>query len=146
LSLSPSDIVVLDSNVLIHWARQDRTGLFLLETYSLDQRIDRPLLPTTVEGEVRGLAKHGHWGKEKLQRLGDMFGELVRVESGLPEVIEAYAEIYTQDRRGGHNTGQNDMWIAAVTLAVGGVLITCDTDFKWMHPGLVRIEHVEVHP
>jgi predicted nucleic acid-binding protein len=142
LSLAASDIVVLDSNVLIHWARQDRTGQFLLATYALDQRVDRPLIPTTVEGEVRGLAKYGGWGKEKMERLDDIFGELVRVEAGLPQVINAYAEIYNLNRCGGYNTGQNDMWIAAATKAVGGVLMTCDNDFNWMHPGLVRVEHV----
>ncbi len=143
MSLSSNDVVVLDTNVLIHWARQDRTGQFLLETYALDQRVDRPLLPTTVEGELRAFARHAGWGKEKLERLDVIFGELVRVDTGLPEVIEAYAEIYMQDRRGGHNTGQNDMWIAAATKAVGGVLMTCDADFNWMHPGLVRVEYVE---
>ncbi|TWT80492.1 tRNA(fMet)-specific endonuclease VapC [Planctomycetes bacterium CA13] len=143
MSISTSDIVVLDSNVLIHWARQDRTGQFLLATYALDQRVDRPLVPTTVEGEVHGLAKHGGWGKAKMERLDDIFGELVRIEAGLPEVIDAYAELYDLDRRGGHNTGQNDMWIAAATKAVGGVLMTCDNDFNWMHSGLVRVEHVE---
>jgi tRNA(fMet)-specific endonuclease VapC len=145
LSLSPNDILVLDSNVLIHWARQNRTGHFLLETYALDQRVDRPLIPTTVEGEVRGIARHLGWGNQKSGRLDDIFRELVRIEAGLPEVIEAYAEIYTLDRLGGHNMGQNDIWIAAATKAVGGVVMTCDSDFNWMHSDLVRIEYVKAH-
>lgn len=142
MTLSGGDLVVLDSNVLIHWARQDRTGKFLLDTYALDQRVDRPLIPTTVEGEVRAIAKHSGWGKAKMERLDMIFGELVRIEVGLPDVIDAYADLYDLDRRGGHNTGQNDMWIAAATKAVGGVLMTCDNDFNWMHPGIVRVEHV----
>ncbi|WP_436717353.1 PIN domain-containing protein [Roseiconus lacunae] len=142
MTLSPIDIVVLDSNVLIHWARQDRTGQHVLSTYALDQRLDRPLVPTTVEGEVRGLAKHSGWGKAKTEKLDEIFSELVRIEAGLPEVIDAYAELYDLDRRGGHNTGQNDLWIAAATKAVGGVLLTCDNDFNWMHPNTVRVEHI----
>lgn len=143
MSLAANDIVLLDSNVLIPWARQDHLGQLLLATYALDQRMDRPLIPSTVEGEVLGLAKHRGWGKEKMERLDTIFSELVRVEAGLPEVIAAYAEIYDLDRSGGHNTGHNDMWIAAATKAVGGVLMTCDADFRWMHPKLVRIEHIE---
>lgn len=142
MSIAPSDIVVLDSNALIHWVRMDATGKYLLDRYGLDKRADRPLLPSTVEGEVRGLAKYLGWKAKKLDQLDEIFGELVRVEAGLPSVIAEYAELYALDRAGGHCTGQNDLWIAAATKAVGGVLITCDKDFDWMHPESVRIEHI----
>ncbi len=64
------------------------------------------------------------------------------MDAGLPDVVKAYAEIYAADKVGGHNTGQNDMWIAATTKAAGAVLLTCDNDCVWMNPGLVTVEYV----
>jgi predicted nucleic acid-binding protein len=60
----------------------------------------------------------------------------------LPDIVRAYAEIYAADHAGGHNTGQNDMWIAATTKAAGAVLLTCDDDCSWMSPGLLVVEYV----
>lgn len=71
-----------------------------------------------------------------------MLAELVRVDAGLPDVVKAYAEIHAANKTGGHNTGQNDMWIAATTKAAGAVLLTCDKDCVWMNPDLVIVEHV----
>lgn len=142
MKIGANDLLVLDTNVLIHWTRQDATGQQLKSSLMLDRRTERPLVPTTVEGEIRGLAKVRSWGGRKLQQLNEIFRELVRIEVGLPEVIECYAEIYSLDRQGGHCTGQNDMWIAAATMAVGGVLVTCDDDFHWMHPNRIRVCHV----
>lgn len=41
-----------------------------------------------------------------------------------------------------HNTGENDLWIAATAKATGAVLLTCDDDFAWMSPRLLRVEIV----
>jgi hypothetical protein len=65
-----------------------------------------------------------------------------KFDAGLHDVVLAYAEIYAADQAGGHNTGQNDIWIAATTKAAGAVLLTCDFDCVWMSPGLVKVEHV----
>lgn len=81
-------------------------------------------------------------GHGKLGSLEELLAELVRVDAGLPDVVKAYAEIYAADQAGGHNTGQNDMWIAATTRAANAVLLTCDKDCVWMHPNLVTVEHV----
>lgn len=48
----------------------------------------------------------------------------------------------TADRRGGHNTGQNDLWIAATSKAAGATLLTRGDDCVWMHPELVSVEYV----
>lgn len=142
MSLRATDIVVLDTNTLIHWVRQDVTGQYLLKEFALDQRTDRPLLPSIVEGEILGLARCWNWGEKKLKSLEELLLELVRVDAGHADVVHAYAELYELDQRGGHNTGENDWWIAATTKAVGGVLLTCDSDFQWMNPQHVRIEEI----
>ncbi|MFO0977136.1 MAG: type II toxin-antitoxin system VapC family toxin [Planctomycetaceae bacterium] len=143
MTLRSTDLISLDTNVLVHWIRQNAVGIQLRDTYRLHERIDRPIYSTVVEGEIRALAKVWKWGPDKLNSLDEILAELVRVDAGLPDVVKSYAEIYAADQAGGHNTGQNDMWIAATTKAAGGVLLTCDTDCIWMNPHLVHVEHVQ---
>ena len=142
MTLGPTDLVSLDTNVLIHWIRQNATGVYLRDTYRLEQRVDRPLFSSVVEGELRGLARCWNWGKAKLESLENILSELVRIDAGAPEVVRAYAELYENDITGGHNTGENDIWIAATAKAAGAVLLTCDNDCVWMSPALLTVEHV----
>lgn len=142
MTLRPNDLISLDTNVLVHWIRQNDTGVHLRESYKLHERMDRPIYSTIVEGELRALAGFLRWEPEKLKRLEEILSELVRVDAGLPDVVKAYAEIYIADRTGGHNTGQNDMWIAATTKAAGAVLLTCDDDCLWMNSNIVAVEYV----
>lgn len=142
MTLRPNDLLSLDTNVLVHWIRQNDTGIQLRDTYRLHERTDRPIYSTIVEGELRGLAACWKWGQKKLELLDELLTELVRVDAGLPDVVRAYAEVYAADQAGGHNTGENDMWIAATTKAAGAVRLTCDNDCVWMNPGLVAVAHV----
>lgn len=144
MTLRPNDLISLDTNVLVHWIRQNETGIQLRDTYRLHERTDRPIYSTMVEGEIRGLASVWKWGGDKLDTLEELLAELVRVDAGLPDVVKAYADIYAADQAGGHNTGQNDMWIAATTKAAGAVLLTCDSDCVWMSPGIVQVEFVSM--
>lgn len=142
MSVGGNDLVVLDTNTLVHWVRQDSTGRFLVSHYCLDQRDERSVLSTVVEGEVRGLAKYWNWGAAKLKRLDEILLELVRVDVGHPDIVFDYATLYFEDQKGGHNTGENDLWIAATAKATDAVLLTCDNDFGWMSPRLLRVETV----
>lgn len=146
MSLNPYDLIALDTNTLVHWVRQDRTGQHLLQQYALDQRTDRPLVSTIVEGEIRGLAMIWKWGAKKLKTLDEILSELVRVDAGLHDIVLAYAELYADDQKGGHGTGENDLWIAATAKATGAVLLTCDTDFRWLSPKHLRVEIVPPIP
>ena len=40
---------------------------------------------------------------------------------------------------GGHNTKDNDLWIAATAKATGAVLLTCDHDFDWLNPATITV-------
>jgi predicted nucleic acid-binding protein len=142
MTLRPTDLLSLDTNVLVHWLRQNQTGIQLRDSFRLHERTDRPIYSTIVEGELRALARVWNWGAGKLERLDELLAELVRVDAGLPDVVRAYAEIYAADQAGGHKTGQNDMWIAATTKAAGAVLLSCDRDCLWMNVGLVGVVYV----
>ncbi len=142
MTLHPNDLLSLDTNVLVHWIRQNDTGIQLRDMYRLHERTDRPIYSTVVEGEIRALAKIWKWGNAKLDALDEILAELVRVDAGMPDIVRAYAEIYAAAEATGHKTGQNDMWIAATTKAAGAVLLTCDGDCVWMNPDLVMVEYV----
>lgn len=142
MSVGPNDLLILDTTILVHWVRQDRTGQHLKNNYPLDQRAEKPLFSTISEGEIVGLAKCWKWGEQKLKSLASLIDELVRVEASLPEVIEEYSGLYFEDQRLGKNTGENDLWIAACAKATGAILLTCDKDFLWLSPSLIQVEHI----
>lgn len=142
MSIGSSDLLILDTTILVHWVRQDRTGQYLKNTYALDERPERPLFSTISEGEIVGLAKCWRWGEAKLKALGTLINELIRFEVSLPEVIEAYSELYFEDQRLGRSTGENDLWIASCAKVTGAILLTCDKDFLWLSPSLIRVEHI----
>lgn len=142
MTIGPTDLLILDTTVLVHWVREDRTGRFLKETYALDERSDRPLFSTISEGEINGLAKCWKWGDSKRNALASIINELIRFEASLPDVVQAYSELYFEDQRLGRNTGENDLWIAACAMAAGAVLLTCDTDFLWLNESFIRVEHI----
>jgi tRNA(fMet)-specific endonuclease VapC len=142
VSVSNSDLLLLDTNILVHWVRQDRTGGHLKSQYALDERTERPLFSTVSEGEIHGLSLCWGWGESKRKSLADLLNELVRFEASLPEVVSAYAQLYWEDQRTGRNTGENDLWIAASAKVIGAVLLTCDRDFLWLSPTHVRVEYI----
>ncbi len=117
-------LVLLDTSVLVHLARQDTTGVWIENQFALSARADRPLISTVTEGEILGLARQRNWGDTKVAALTRLLAEIVRVEAGLPEVVDAYADLTVLDVRGGHNTKDNDLWIAATAKATGAVLLT----------------------
>jgi tRNA(fMet)-specific endonuclease VapC len=142
MTIGPYDLITLDTSVLVHWVRQDRTGQHLRQVYNLESRQERPLISTITEGEILGLAKCWNWGSGKLQTLSDILAELVRFEASLPDVINAYAELYYQDQLHGHKTGENDLWIAACARVSQSFLLTCDRDFLWMNQAWLKVEYV----
>jgi tRNA(fMet)-specific endonuclease VapC len=146
MTIGPNDLITLDTSVLVHWVRQDRTGQYLRRTYSLEARNERPLVSTITEGEILGLAKCWNWGSGKLRTLHDIVAELVRFEASLPEVVDAYAELYHQDQLYGQNTGENDLWIAACARVSQSFLLTCDRHFLWMNPAWLKVEYVAEIP
>ncbi|MHB1034055.1 MAG: type II toxin-antitoxin system VapC family toxin [Pirellulales bacterium] len=144
MTIASHDLILVDTNILVHWIRQDPMGRHLLDHYHLEQREERPVYSTVTEGEILGLARLWNWGESKNQTLTKLLDELVRLESSHPEVVRAYGDLYFQDQRNGWNTGENDLWIAASAKVANAVLLTCDRDFLRLSPNLVRVEYVVV--
>ena len=148
MSIPLGQLIVLDTNVLIHLVRNNEIGQRINDEFKLTSRVERPLFSTITEGEIFGLAKSPKWkwGEKKLQRLQEILNQLVRVDAGLPEVTEAYSEayseLYAESQATGHPTGENDLWIAATAKATGAALLTGDSDFNWMKPPLAEVVYV----
>lgn len=141
MSLSRTSLVVLDTSVVIHLARNDATGQDIERRYALTSRRDRPVISSVTEGEVLGLAYYWNWGQKKVQNMQDILANLVRLDAGHPAVVDSYARLYAHARRMGHSCGENDLWIAATAQVAGAALLTCDADFDWLHPDYLTVLH-----
>ena len=139
MTIGPETLILLDTSVVLHLARNDATGQAIEARYSLASRRDRPVISTITEGELLGFAYFRRWGQHKLEALRTMLDNFVRVDAGLPDVVEWYAKFYAEARRTGAPCGQNDLWIAATAKAAGAVLLTCDRDFEWLHPKYLQV-------
>lgn len=146
MNIPSGQLIVLDTNVLVDVLRNNAYGQKINNEYSLTSRAERPLFSTVTEGEILGLAKapKWKWGQKKLDDLQNLLDQLVRIDAGLPDVVEAYSDLYAYSFDKGFPTGENDLWIAATTKATNAILITRDKDFDWMSDsGIVNIERVE---
>ena len=143
MTISNSDILVLDTSVVVDVARNNRSGQAILETYSLKSRIDRPLISVITTGEMLGIAKSQSWTSDKTKVLHELLSEFVKLEL-TPEVVEAYSDLVALCRQKNHTMGQqNDMWIAATAKVTGAVLLTGDSGFSWLNPQFIRVEYIE---
>ena len=139
-------LVLLDTSVVVHLARDSETGKSIEAEYHLSRRKERPLISTVVEGEMLGLARLWGWGERRLQDLRELLSQFVRVDAGLPEIVEAYSLLHAEGTRDGHPRGENDLWIAATANVLGAGLLTLDRDFCWLDPGHVRVLLVDEVP
>ena len=143
MTISNSDILVLDTSVVVDVARNNRSGQAILETYSLKSRVDRPLISVITTGEMLGIAKSQSWTSDKTKVLHELLSEFVKLEL-TPEVVEAYSDLVALCRQKNHTMGQqNDMWIAATAKVTGAVLLTADSGFNWLNPQFIRVEYIQ---
>lgn len=142
--MTSGDLLLLDTNVLVHVARWNALGRALDERFGLTARTDRPLISIITVGEGLALGRRFGWGAPKLNRLRDLFRNLVVVDIGRAGIAERYAEIADATRRSGRAVGQNDLWIAATASVVRATLVTTDWDFDAIDAAL--LSHVWVDP
>lgn len=57
-------------------------------------------------------------------------------------VHDAYAALDVASMNLGVRMGKNDLWIAATTIVVGGVLLTTDADFDHLSPAHIQVERI----
>ncbi|MCH7224760.1 type II toxin-antitoxin system VapC family toxin [Haloferula sp. A504] len=127
-----NETVVLDTNAYSHLFRGDEAVLDVIS------RAKRVLLPVTVLGELFAGFRIGNREGRNRRDLEDFLSRpSVRVLTTTPEVADLYGVIVSDLRAAGDKIPTNDLWIAAHTLSVGGVLVTYDRHFEKV-PGLRR--------
>lgn len=135
------DLVILDTNILIHLLRSDSCGTEIERQFSLTSRISRPLISLMTRGEILAFAKKCNWGDRKLTSLDALLQHLVIVNPQQGSIVQTYASIdhYSEKVcKPARPLGQNDMWIAATAAETKAWLLTTDGDFDHLTPNFIR--------
>ena len=134
---------VLDTGVLLHYARETKTYEAIEERFGLLKAAPEAcILSSVVEGEALAFANYKKWGHAKLSRLKEVLDQLVRVNAGQRLVVDAYVSLYAVARSSGQAIGQNDLWIAATASVTKADLYTCDGDFSFLSPKYIVVHYI----
>lgn len=134
--------LVLDTNVLLYLLRGNATGQLIESRYAVGQRSPRAIISVVTKGEMKALAYKLGWESKRRERLSLMLASLPVADIANDAVIDAYAMIDHASATAGVTMGKNDLWIAATTHVLGGVLLTADRDFEHLESSLVQVERI----
>lgn len=136
--------LVLDTNILVHLLRGKDAGQLIERHYRIAERSPRAVISTVVKGELKALAYKFQWGPKNHARLDEMIAALPSVDISPRPIIDSYASLDLLSHQSGFKMGKNDLWIAATTKVLGGVLLTTDGDFDHLNPTAIRVERISV--
>jgi tRNA(fMet)-specific endonuclease VapC len=141
-----SPLYLLDTNILIHFARGDRVWDGLRQTHNPLIRDPKPLLCSVTSGELWSFAYQFEWGGRKRSQVKFGLEYFIQISIQDPQIIQQYALIDSHFKRRGMKFGKNDLWIAATASAMGAVLLTTDRDFDAMDPLFLIRERIDPTP
>ena len=141
--IPPEALIVLDTSVLVHLARDNALGRKVNADHDLTGRPLRPLISIVTVGEMFAVARKRSWGQAKVDRLKAIIGNLTVVDIRPQSVIDHYAEIDAYSEQVGRKMGDNDAWIAATAAAAPAWLLTTDKDFDHLHPQIIKREWID---
>lgn len=123
----------LDTNILVHFVREDGIAQHIHQQYSPLLADPRPLISIVTIGELRSLAIQWNWGEQKQDRMRFFLDYFWKMPIEKPEVLSAYPAIDAYSESIGRPMGKNDVWIAASAHVMNTHLLTTDTDFDHLH-------------
>ena len=126
---SRAELLLLDTNILIHLIRGNSIGNRIVSEFHLREREHVPLISVVTVGELYAFARKCEWGQTKLEALETLVRQFVVVDIHSEKVLRNYAEVDAFLTKLGRPIEQNDMWIAATTMAAAAHLLTTDKDF-----------------
>ena len=126
---SLSNRYVLDTTILVLYARWSKPAQRIESTFGLITSLDRPLICEVSIGEIRSLTLKLGWGITKIQYLQNFLLNLLTIDISNEDIYNAYADLDNFARLHGFSIGKNDLWIAAAAKVTNSVLITGDKDF-----------------
>jgi Predicted nucleic acid-binding protein, contains PIN domain len=133
-----SELLLLDTNIVIHLIRDNEVGKRVDAAFQIRHRADRPLISIVTVGECLSLARQFGWGAAKVRTMEALLRELVIVNIDSRPVLERFGEFHSWTKSIGRTLGHNDLWIAATAAATGAHLITTDSDFDPLDPNHIR--------
>lgn len=134
--------LVLDTNILVHLLRGKQAGQVIERMYGIGQRAPRAIISVVTKGELKALAYKLEWGADRRDALAAMLAALPAADLSHAAIHDAYAAIDFASMALGVKMGKNDLWIAATTLVVGGILLTTDADFDHLAPTGLEVERI----
>jgi tRNA(fMet)-specific endonuclease VapC len=141
--ISPPVQYLLDTNILLHFVREDALAQWVEDNYGFVRQAANPLVSIVAEGEIRSLALQFGWGTARLARLETLLARAIIVPLEFQGIIDAYAEIEHRSRRIGRPIGENDAWIAATAHATNARLLTTDRDFDELTPTFLNRDWID---
>lgn len=144
----PSVRYLLDTNILVHYARGNALARHLEEQFQFQTTTTSPLICEVSVGEVYAFALHMGWAEKKVKQLKRLLDLCVVVPLNFEGVYRAYADIdyFSQKPGPGHssrNMGKNDLWIAAAAHVTGTTLLSTDRDFEHLSPRWIELIYVD---
>jgi predicted nucleic acid-binding protein len=145
--------LLLDTNVLLHYARGKATGIWLRERYQLRDTSGHLLTCRIAIGEVlafvaKAQAQGQPWGTPKIEALERLLDALHIVEITDPAMAKTYSELYAFSEvttKPARSMSGTDLWIAAAAKVSGATLLTSDPDFDHLHPHQITVEKYDPH-
>src|SRR2546426_8605613 len=98
---TPSRLLLLDTNIVIHLVRGGPLGQTIDSRFGLRARPERPLISAVTLGEALAFARQRGWGAAKVDQLRGLLRELASVNLNSQPVLERYAEMSDFLRRNG---------------------------------------------
>ncbi len=142
---------LLDTGVLVHYARQSQLYLEIEAKEKLSEPDCMPLISVVVYGEILSFGMQHNWGSQKLQSITSLLSRLIIIDinSGDPSLLRAYAEIdaFSKGKLSGHLLGtseitmvKNYLGIAATANFAIAYFLKIDSDFNHLHDKFIQVK------
>jgi predicted nucleic acid-binding protein len=144
---------LLDSNILLHYIRQNAVTALIEAQFQPFQDNNPPLTSVVCIGEIRSTAIQNSWGAKKLLAMESFFAQLLKADINTDRIIRRYAEIdaFSQNKLPNRplgltarNMGKNDLWIAATASVLDLKLLTTDSDFDHLNEIFLEVNRVQI--
>jgi tRNA(fMet)-specific endonuclease VapC len=141
-----NQLYILDTNILIYYARRGEIARRIEENLGLYVLLTTPILSYVSIAELESFAAQANWGASRLDQLRFILSRFVHIPIDSQGILSAYVTLDVYSRSVGVRMGKNDLWIAATTVATGAVLLTSDLDFEHLHNVFLQRIRIETAP
>lgn len=139
---SSSEVILLDTNILVIYARAGDPYRRLEQQLGLHDGRVQGIISIISVGEVLAFSRKRNWGDKRREALMELVKtRMAPIDVNRPEILAAYADIdhYSEKIvKPARPMGQNDMWIAATARVLDCELVTTDKDFDHLHGAMLR--------